>query len=108
MEEELSQMSNQVALVYVGQYRISRQNHSSCIFHLYPAFQPIEDETSLLDRYRQKHVKYFWATDEVEHKAWGYFWGQRVTDALTFIKTITNDSAMMEWPSRQKSINLFQ
>jgi hypothetical protein len=46
MEEELSQMSIQEALAYVGKYRINHRDHSGRIFHLYPAFQPIEDDTS--------------------------------------------------------------
>jgi hypothetical protein len=45
----------------------------------------------LRDQYHTKHAKLYWASQELEKKAWSQFRVQQEADVLDFILTLSND-----------------
>jgi hypothetical protein len=81
------------AMSRLATFDLDHERHSARLFHLYPSFGHMEDREnmSLTDRYHTKHAKFYWASQELEMKAWGQFRHQQEADVIDFISTLSND-----------------
>jgi hypothetical protein len=91
-DQESQHLTIADAVRYIATYELDHRSQSGKLFHLLPAFRlPHEHQTlSLVDRYNAKNAVYYWASEQIETKAWMKYRHENESAVLDFITTLNN------------------
>jgi len=91
-DQEFKYLTIADAVRCIVHYDLDRRPRSGKLFHLLPAFRlPREHQTlSLEDRYNANNAVYYWASEQMESKAWMKYRHENESAVLDFITTLNN------------------